>query len=146
MAKQSWGGDKQHPATFISPFCRKTKQRPKNEKLNGKMEKCWNRLITLSKMFCLFLFTNVDYFQPQVIWALWDVAPLPQQKAARSSIILRKTFKFTAVGELAGPGGLHCTNVRDKRMGKHTWSSYTWHLPSAVVGLLTTLFLKSSDL
>lgn len=71
-------------------------------------------------------------------------------RGARSSIIPRKTFTFTAASlsgrTLPAPRGLHCTNVRDKGMGKHTWSSNTWHLACAVVGLLTTLFLKSSDL
>lgn len=70
--------------------------------------------------------------------------------SARSSIIPKRTFIFTAASlsgrTLPAPRGLHCTNVSDKRMGKHTWSSYTWHLPTAVVRLLTTRFLKSSDL
>lgn len=91
----------------------------------------------------------------EMSWALRDAAAAVTGRClslscVRSSLILRKTFKFTAASlcgrTLPAPRGLHCTNVRDKGIGKHTWSSSTWHLLSAVVGLLNTLFLKSFGL
>lgn len=81
---------------------------------------------------------------------------------ARALSFPRTIFKCTTVSlggrTLPAPRGLRrqMSDIKEKKRsvgvqgwlwtGRHTWSSSTWHLALAAVGLLTAAFLKASDL
>lgn len=91
---------------------------------------------------------------------MWrDILSLPSSLSLSRSLIPRTIFKFTTVSlggrTRSAPRGLRCqmSDIKEEEEGwgaqgwgcggRHTWSSGTWHLALAAVGLLTAAFLKA---